>query len=219
MEERRRKKLSKYLSKVLRHDPGRVGLELGPGGWVNMAELLEAFRRHGVRISLDDILEAIAEGKKPRFTVEPLDAPAAGREGSDVDEGERGGAARRLLTATGRQPDPSRLRIRANYGHSIPVDLDLTPQPPPELLYHGTAEQTVKRVLQEGLKSMGRQFVHLYQEPDGAMEVGRRHGRPVLLAVRSGEMQAAGWSFYPAGGGIWLTERVPAEMLRTAREA
>ena len=46
MDDRRRVKISKYLSKHLRHEPERLGLTLAPGGWVPIAELLDACSRH-----------------------------------------------------------------------------------------------------------------------------------------------------------------------------
>src|SRR5262249_61859429 len=35
-------------------------------------------------------------------------------------------------------------RVRANQGHSAPVDLQLEPVAPPELLYHGTGRTTAR---------------------------------------------------------------------------
>jgi len=43
-------------------------------------------------------------------------------------------------------------RIRANQGHSVPVDLGLSAVAPPEYLYHGTAETSVAAILREGLR-------------------------------------------------------------------
>jgi putative RNA 2'-phosphotransferase len=67
------------------------------------------------------------------------------------------------------------LRIRANQGHSIPVDLELIPRTPPDTLWHGTGERFVSAIMREGLKRMGRQYVHLSTDPDTAVKVGRRH--------------------------------------------
>ena len=33
---------SKFLSRILRHDPGMVGMELDEHGWADVEELLEA---------------------------------------------------------------------------------------------------------------------------------------------------------------------------------
>src|SRR5439155_16990 len=52
-------------------------------------------------------------------------------------------------------------RIRANQGHSTPVDLQLQPQTPPDVLYHGTAGHVVAQLLAGGVKRMSRHHVHL----------------------------------------------------------
>ena len=46
MDDKRRVKVSKYLSKHLRHEPERLGLTLGPGGWVAVDDLLRACADH-----------------------------------------------------------------------------------------------------------------------------------------------------------------------------
>jgi putative RNA 2'-phosphotransferase len=43
--------------------------------------------------------------------------------------------------------------------------------------------------------------------------VGERHGKPVVLRVKSGEMFRAGQLFYLSENGVWLTEKVDAEFL------
>ncbi len=57
--------------------------------------------------------------------------------------------------------DETGTKIRANQGHSTAVDLQLTPQQPPALLFHGTPEQFVAIILREGLQKMRRHHVHL----------------------------------------------------------
>lgn len=52
--------------------------------------------------------------------------------------------------------------IRANQGHSVPVDLELTPVPPPDILYHGTGEKYTKSIDRMGLLPKQRLHVHLY---------------------------------------------------------
>ena len=51
MDERRLVKVSKFLSKHLRHDPERLGLTLAPGGWVNEDDLLAACARRRFVVS------------------------------------------------------------------------------------------------------------------------------------------------------------------------
>lgn len=54
-----------------------------------------------------------------------------------------------------------RTLIRANQGHSIPVDVELTETAPPQVLYHGTASRFEQAILEQGLKPMSRLYVHL----------------------------------------------------------
>ena len=109
---------------------------------------------------------------------------------------------------------PDKTRIRANQGHSIPVDLELASRIPPAILWHGTGERFVKAIEREGLKPMGRQYVHLSADPDTAVKVGRRHGRPVVFTVDTSRMVSDGLLFYRAENGVWLTDAVPAKYLK-----
>ena len=93
-------------------------------------------------------------------------------------------------------------QIRANQGHSIPVDLELMPRIPPAILWHGTGERFASAIMREGLKPMGRQYVHLSADSDTAMKVGRRHGRPVLFAVDAARMAGDGLLFYRSENGV-----------------
>jgi putative RNA 2'-phosphotransferase len=104
-------------------------------------------------------------------------------------------------------------RIRASQGHSVEVDLALAPMEPPALLYHGTASRFIDSIRASGLHSANRQHVHLSKDVETATKVGQRHGKPVVLVVRAGEMFAAGHVFFVSSNGVWLTERVPVEFL------
>lgn len=66
--------------------------------------------------------------------------------------------------------------IRANQGHSIPVDVELKEQEPPELLYHGTADRFVKSIMTEGLKPMSRLYVHLSKDIETAKKLENAMG-------------------------------------------
>lgn len=103
--------------------------------------------------------------------------------------------------------------IRANQGHSIPVDVELQEKMPPEFLYHGTAERFLESILAQGLKPMSRLYVHLSKDTETAVKVGKRHGKPVVLKVRSGEMHRAGFKFYLSENGVWLVSHVPVNYL------
>lgn len=103
--------------------------------------------------------------------------------------------------------------IRANQGHSIPVDVELECVEPPEYLWHGTGEKYVASIDEIGLVPKSRLYVHLSGDEETAVKVGMRHGRPVLYLIKSGEMQKRGFEFFQSVNGVWLTKRVPVEYL------
>ena len=99
-----------------------------------------------------------------------------------------------------------RTLIRANQGHSIPVDVELTETAPPQVLYHGTASRFEQAILEQGLKPMSRLYVHLSGDAKTALTVGRRHGKPVVFEVDSVRMSRDGDHFYISHLGVWLTK-------------
>lgn len=101
------------------------------------------------------------------------------------------------------------VRIRASQGHSVAVELGLTPLEPPEVLFHGTADRNVESIRAQGLVPGRRTHVHLSADEATAVNVGRRHGRPVVLRVQAGELHRAGHPFFRSENGVWLTAAVP----------
>jgi putative RNA 2'-phosphotransferase len=104
-------------------------------------------------------------------------------------------------------------RIRANQGHSIVVDLELTPTTPPEQLFHGSAVKNRKSILENGLIRGKRQYVHLSADIVTAKTVGSRRGSPIIFCVESRKMNQGGFLFYLSKNGVWLSEQVPSEYL------
>ena len=109
-------------------------------------------------------------------------------------------------------------RIRASQGHSIDVDLAITPREPPEFLYHGTATRFIEAIREHGLKSMSRQHVHLSADRETAVKVGQRHGKPYVLTIRSQDMANAGHKFWLSANGVWLSEPVPTAYINFTDE-
>ncbi|MFD9302688.1 RNA 2'-phosphotransferase [Streptomyces sp. NPDC060048] len=70
MDDRRTVKVSKYVSKHLRHQPERIGLALDPQGWVEIDDLLGAAAAHGFPISRAELDHVVAANDKQRFAVE-----------------------------------------------------------------------------------------------------------------------------------------------------
>lgn len=104
-------------------------------------------------------------------------------------------------------------RIRAQQGHSLAIDLNLTPQTPPGSLFHGTATRAIAAIRQQGLRAGNRQYVHLSALAATALTVGKRHGQPLVITVRALAMHEQGYSFLLTANGIWLTRAVPTEFL------
>ena len=178
MTDRKVIKASKFLSYVLRHDPGSIGLELEAGGWVEVAELIRCARQGSVRLTEEIIEVVLSSSEKQRLSLN--------EDGS---------------------------RIRANYGHSVPVELEMESCVPPRTLYHGTATRFLNLILHQGVVPRRRQFVHLSADRETAVEVGRRHGEAIVLVIDAERMCNEGAEFFVAPGDIWLTKSVPVEFI------
>lgn len=107
--------------------------------------------------------------------------------------------------------------IRANQGHSIPVDVELKKVTPPDILYHGTATKYLDSILKEGLISKSRLYVHLSKDVETATKVGSRHGESVILVIDTKLMVKDGFDFYLSENGVWLTKQVPKEYIKVQR--
>ena len=172
------KKLSKFLSLILRHRPEALGITLDPQGWASVKDIRDKMAERGKGITLEELKEVVANNDKQRFK----------------------------LSEDGKQ-------IRANQGHSITVDLQFTPQIPPNTLYHGTATKYIDSILQQGLRKRKRTHVHLSKDKETALKVGQRHGKPFILLINAKEMQADGYPFYLSDNGVWLTDHVPIKYI------
>lgn len=111
---------------------------------------------------------------------------------------------------------PDLSRIKARQGHSVGVDLRLTPTAPPAILYHGTVERFLDAIMAEGLSKMRRHHVHLSPDVETAQRVGARRGRAVILQIDAAAMTAGGHVFYVTENKVWLTDAVPPHYLRRA---
>jgi putative RNA 2'-phosphotransferase len=135
------------------------------------------------------------------------------------------GMSRDELTSVVEQNDKRRFsfsedgrRIRANQGHSIPVDLGLQPTTPPPRLYHGTVERALSGIMRNGLQRKSRHHVHLSPDTKTARKVGARRGEPLILEIDAAAMAAAGHEFFVSENGVWLTESVPVQFLSLLEE-
>ena len=168
-----KKKIGKFLSLVLRHEPQKIGIVLDENGWANVKELIQKCEKHRVSFTMTDLEEIVATNDKKRYSF-----------------------------------NADKSKIRANQGHSINIELNLTPVEPPEFLYHGTADRFLDSIMENGIKKMNRQHVHLSKDIQTAQKVGARHGRVIVLKIMSGAMHNDGKIFYLSDNGVWLTDYI-----------
>ena len=176
MAEKNIRRISKFLSLILRHQPEKIGLTLDKNGWAAVTDILE---KSNLKFDRETLEEVVRTNDKQRFSF-----------------------------------NEDKTKIRANQGHSIKtIDLELAPQVPPPFLYHGTVPKFLQLIKSDGLKKMNRQHVHLSPDRQTATIVGKRRGAPVILSIRSGQMQEDGYPFHLSKNGVWLTDHVPPKYI------
>lgn len=87
IDERRTVKVSKYLSKHLRHQPEQIGLTLDEGGWVEIETLMAAVAAHGFRFTRAELDHVVATNDKRRFAIEGTRIRASQGHSVEVDLG------------------------------------------------------------------------------------------------------------------------------------
>lgn len=173
MNEIETKRISKFLSLILRHQPETIGLKLDENGWADVEELRAKSAKKRVHFSLEELDEVVETNNKKRFAF-----------------------------------NEDKTKIRASQGHSINIDLSLEAIQPPDFLYHGTAEANISSIMAKGIEKRSRQHVHLSADKETATKVGMRHGKPIILTIRTGKMYEEGIAFFQSANGVWLTEFV-----------
>ncbi|MER5522446.1 RNA 2'-phosphotransferase [Streptomyces sp. NPDC002763] len=86
-DDRRTVKVSKYLSKHLRHQPERIGLTLDEAGWVEIDTLLAAAATHGFPVTREELDHVVAANDKQRFAIEGTRIRASQGHSIDVELG------------------------------------------------------------------------------------------------------------------------------------
>lgn len=92
MDKTRQIKISKYLSKHLRHTPERLGLTLAIGGWVNVDDLLPACAAQRFPITPEELEEVVATSDKQRFSFDETRTRIRANQGHSVDVESRNAA-------------------------------------------------------------------------------------------------------------------------------
>lgn len=189
---RKQESLSKLISHALRHEPDKYGLELDTEGWVEMENLIQTLRQKDSgwqSLRYYDVLRMIDASEKKRHEVKTQ------RIGPEYK-------------------NTYRWFIRAKYGHSIEGNIYQEKIEPPEILYHGTTDTALEDILIDGLKPMGRQYVHLSGEIGEAIRVGkRRQESPRILKVNASQAFKNNVNFYRGNDKIWLSDEIAPEYI------
>jgi putative RNA 2'-phosphotransferase len=106
-------------------------------------------------------------------------------------------------------------RIRATYGHSYDVDLDLpTDNIPPKLYYPSTPEEA-DILLETGIKPTDRKMVHLSATIEDAQKAGRvRVDQPIILEVDTEKTISMGNKIMRAGKTVYIVNEIPKECIK-----
>jgi len=177
-------KISKYLSYILRHHPEAIGSSLDEEGYL--------------KIDLDELIKRMKTKKK--FQGAPLNKSLLMEV---VNEDSKG---RYQITGN---------KIRAKYGHSIDgISIFLTENELPSVLFHGTPKKNLDNILIEGLKPMGRNLVHLTENETDALNVGRRHGKDVImLKIDVQDALKENIKFWKPGKNVYTAKSIPGKFI------
>jgi len=185
--------ISKFISKILRHNPEVINITLNVNGWANVDELMSGMQAQGKTVELSDLEYVVVNDSKAK-------PGKPGRYSFNEDK----------------------TKIRANYGHSISgLDLELelvSGRKLPNWLYHGTISTFMSSIEKDGLLPMSRNQVHLSPDIETAHEVaGRRKKKDNeihIFKISTVEAVNAGVVFYKSKNGVYLTDAIPAWLLR-----
>jgi putative RNA 2'-phosphotransferase len=106
-------------------------------------------------------------------------------------------------------------KIRATYGHTLEVDLDLPTENIPSRLYYPVTEEEAGIVLEVGLRPSDRKKVHLSKTADDARAAGSvRTPEPIILEIDTERAREGGIVIKQAGKTVYLADQVPADFLK-----
>ncbi|MFP3985305.1 MAG: RNA 2'-phosphotransferase [Candidatus Bathyarchaeia archaeon] len=108
-------------------------------------------------------------------------------------------------------------KIRALYGHSIEIRMELQEDKIVKFLYHGTTSESASRILKIGLKPMKRKWVHLSPTKEMAIEVGkRRTTKPIVLEINAEEARRNKLKIFKATECVFLCRKVSPNYIKLA---
>jgi putative RNA 2'-phosphotransferase len=85
VDDKRRVRISKFMSLVLRHEPEKAQLTLGPGGWVLIDDLLAGAAGAGFRFTRDELETVVEACDKQRFAIDETDTKIRANQGHSTE--------------------------------------------------------------------------------------------------------------------------------------
>ena len=85
MNEQHKKRISKYLSLVLRHKPEIIGLNLDENGWADVEELQEKCAKQNRAFTLEELDEVVETNDKKRFILNEDKTKIRANQGHSID--------------------------------------------------------------------------------------------------------------------------------------
>lgn len=85
MDDKRRTRISKFMSLVLRHQPETANLTLETGGWVPIDDLLAGAATAGTRFTREELEEVVELCDKQRFAIDPTDTKIRANQGHSTE--------------------------------------------------------------------------------------------------------------------------------------
>ena len=187
---RRRLRLSKLLSFLLRHDPQSIGLHMDREGWVNIDELVKNIKEKWIHKDLytwltkEHVIAIAYLDPKGRFEV----------------------YGNKIRARYGHE---KRLNVNIRY------EVDLRTK----ILYHGTIKSNLESIMKYGIRPMKRKYVHLTTDVETACETGRRHGHePIYLIIDAECLRSLSIKIYIASRTVRLVDIVPPQCIKEFRE-
>src|SRR3989442_7430592 len=102
-------------------------------------------------------------------------------------------------------------KIRATYGHSLDLDLDLPTEGIPDILFYPTTAEESHILMEAGLRPSGRKMVHLSATVEAALEAGRvRIAQPVIFEIDAKTPRDAGAGVHKTGKNPFPCKEIPA---------
>jgi len=110
-------------------------------------------------------------------------------------------------------------KVRATYGHSLEVNLDLPTVDIPETLYYPSSPEESEILMEVGIRHSDRAMVHLSDTRISAKEAGSHRVKdPVILRVDAAKAIDSGVIIKKAGNHVYISDFIPSDYINIAEE-